>query len=119
MKKTIVAVSLAVLAGGAAHAQNTPAITTTQTMVSMCKNTGSSADQNFCHGFAQGVYETYVVSRHPRQNPEFICFKDPKPSRKQALDGFIAWTAKNPQFADKSAADTMLRYLAGAYPCKS
>ena len=119
MKKAIVAISLAFLASGAAQAQNNPGVTTTQTLAKTCSATSNASDQAFCHGFGQGVYETYVMSRHPKRSPEFICFKDKRPSRDQVMMDFVAWTAKNPQFADKSAADTLLRYLAGVYPCKS
>lgn len=119
MKKAIIAASLAFLAMGAAQAQNIPSVTTTKTLINACTATTSAADQAFCHGFGQGVYETYVMSRHPKRSPDFICFKEKRPKRDQVMADFIAWNAKNPQFAEKSAADTLLRYLAGAYPCKS
>lgn len=117
MKTALIAASLAALAMGTANAQTTPTVITTKTLVAACQNTASTADQGFCHGFAQGVYDTYSMSRHPKRNPEFICFKNQKPSRQQAMADFLAWTEKNPQYADKSAADTLLRYLASAFPC--
>lgn len=119
MNKAILAAGLAAVSMGAAHAQNAPTLVTTQTFVTACQNASSPSDQSFCHGFAQGVYDTYVMSRHPKRNPEFICFKDQRLTRQQALSDFLTWTGKNPQFAEKSAADTILRYLAGTYPCKS
>lgn len=119
MKTAIIAASLATLAIGSANAQATPTVVTTKTLVAACQNKASTTDQAFCHGFAQGVYDTYTMSRHPVRSPEFICFKDQKPTRQQAMTGFLAWADENPQYADKSAADTLLRYLAGAFPCKS
>jgi len=119
MKTALIAASLAALAMSTVNAQTTPTVVTTKALVSACQNSASTADQAFCHGFAQGVFDTYSMSRHPSRNPEFICFKDQSPSRKQTMTDFLAWTEKHPQYADRSAADTLLRYLASAFPCKS
>ena len=100
-------------------AKDTPkASTTTQQYVAMCQNKADAAAQNFCHGFGQGVYETYLITRHPKRAKPFVCIPQPGQSRQDAVDGFIGWSAKNPQFNDASAADTILRYLGETYPCK-
>ena len=112
--------SASLIAGFApAMAQQTPkASTTTEQYVAYCNNKSDVAAQNFCHGFGQGVYETYVVSRHPKNAPNFICLQQNGGSRQQYIDDFVKWTAANARFNQMSAADTILRYLGETYPCK-
>lgn len=107
------------LASAATYAQDVPkASTTTEQYVAMCQNKSDSAAQNFCQAFGQGVYETYLITRHPKRAKHFICIPEPGRSRQEMLDHFVSWTAKNPQFNNMSAADTILRYLGESYPCK-
>jgi hypothetical protein len=94
------------------------ASTTTQEYVAMCSKKGDIAAQNFCHGFGQGVYETYLVTRHPKKAPAFICAENSKNTRQDYIDGFVKWSASDPKFNQMSAADTILRYLAETAPCK-
>jgi hypothetical protein len=102
-----------------AMAQQAPkASITTEQYVAYCNNKSDIAAQNFCHGFGQGVYETYVVSRHPKNAPHFVCLQPAGASRQQYIDGFVKWTAANARFNQLSAADTILRYLGETYPCK-
>jgi hypothetical protein len=102
-----------------AMAQQAPkASTTTEQYVAHCNNKTDIAAQNFCHGFGQGVYETYLVSRHPKNAPNFICLEPKGNTRQQYIDGFVKWTAANARFNQMSAADTILRYLGETYPCK-
>lgn len=119
MKKLLLATGLSLLAASATFA--TPAnseVIATGALVSMCKNKANAAEQNFCHGFSQGVYDFYVASRHPTKNPPFVCIKTPHPTRGVVIDNFVAWSAANPKFNQASAADTLMRYMAGTYPCK-
>lgn len=117
MKKFLAAAGVSVfgLAGGlgSAHAINV----NTQEMISICQDRAESA-QNFCNGYAQGVYDMYVSNVHPTRNPAFICFPNPGPSRAEVIKGFIAWASGQPQFNGLPAADTMMRYLGTTYPCK-
>ena len=72
MKKQIALLCLAV-ASATVSAQQAPAAnTTTEKFVTMCANTADVAAQNFCNGYGQGVYETYLVTRHPKNAPGFI-----------------------------------------------
>jgi len=119
MNKRVLASSLSLLAAGfifSAPAKSE--ILTTGALVEMCQATDNVAAQNFCHGFNQGVYDTYVASRHPDNNPPFICFPDPGPTRGTVIDNFVDWAENNPQFTNVAAADTVLRYLAGTYACQ-
>jgi hypothetical protein len=107
------------LGSATAMAQDVPkAQTTTAQFVAFCQNKSNVAEQNFCNGFGQGVYETYLITRHPQKAPPFVCMGSPAPTRQDAIDAFVKWSAANPKFNDASAADTILRYLGQTYPCK-
>jgi hypothetical protein len=101
-----------------ASAQAPKASTSTQDYVAMCSKKTDVAAQNFCHGFGQGVFETYLITRHPKKAPAFICAENSKNTRQDYIDGFMKWSASNPKFNEMSAADTILRYLAETLPCK-
>lgn len=120
MKTKIFALGACALLLGAtsASAQTPKASTTTQEYVAMCTKTTDVSAQNFCHGFSQGVYETYLITRHPKRAPNFICANQSKNTRQDYINGFVKWSAANPIFNQSSAADTILRYLAETLPCK-
>ena len=101
-----------------ATAQVPRASTTTQEFVALCTKTSDISSQNFCHGFGQGVYETYLITRHPKRAPNFICAENSKGTRQDYINGFVKWSSLNPKFNQLSAADTILRYLAETLPCK-
>lgn len=119
MKKFLLAsgVTLLTMAGGlgTAHAINV----STAEMVTICQDTGNNAAQNFCNGYAQGVYDMYVSDIHPTANPAYVCFPDPGPTRAAVISGYVAWASKATEYSRLPAADTMMRYLATTYPCKS
>lgn len=121
MKFKFAAASACVMLLGAtsiANAQVPKASTTTQEYVAMCSKTNDVSAQNFCHGFGQGVYETYLITRHPKRAPAFICAEKSQSTRQDYINGFVKWSASNPKFNQSSAADTILRYLAETLPCK-
>ncbi|MCF8173585.1 MAG: hypothetical protein K9J49_14230 [Candidatus Methylopumilus sp.] len=118
MKKHIALLCLA-LASATTSAQQAPAATTTtEKFVGLCTSTADAAAQNFCHGYSQGVYETYLVTRHPQKAPAFVCAQTSTLTRQQHIDNFIKWSAAHPQFKQASASDTILRYLGETFPCK-
>lgn len=118
MKKLLLAsgVTIFALAGGmgTAHAVNI----STADLVSICKDKGNAASQQFCNGYAQGVYDMYVSSIHPTKNPAYVCFPNPGPSREAVIDGYVSWASKVTEFNRLPAADSMMRYLATTYACK-
>ena len=120
MKPVLLVCSLALaMTSAVSAAKDTPkASTTTQQFVAMCQNKADGAAQNFCHGFAQGAYETYLITRHPQRAKHFICIPEPGQSRQDMINAFIGWSSNHPQFNNMSAADTILRYLGESYPCK-
>ncbi|MEI6837302.1 MAG: Rap1a/Tai family immunity protein [Alcaligenaceae bacterium] len=118
MKKQLALLCLAIASATCAAQQAPVASTTTEKFVGLCANTSDSAAQNFCHGFGQGVYETYLISRHPKTAPNFVCAQNSTLTRQQHIDNFMKWSESRPQFKQASAADTILRYLGETFPCK-
>ncbi|MEN9590008.1 MAG: hypothetical protein RLZZ481_1794 [Pseudomonadota bacterium] len=118
MRKKIALLCLT-FASAVTFAQQAPSTTTTtEKFVGLCANSTDVAAQNFCHGYGQGVYETYLVTRHPKNAPDFICAQTATLTRQQHIDNFIKWSAAHPQFKQASASDTILRYLGETFPCK-
>jgi len=120
MKKQLALLFLAV-ASATTSAQPTPApaaTTTTEKFVSLCANTTDVAAQNFCHGYSQGVYETYLVTRHPQKALSFVCAQNSTLTRQDHINNFMKWSVAHPQFKQASASDTILRYLGETFPCK-
>jgi len=66
----------------------------------------------FCHGYAVGAWQYYEAAGR-----KFLCVPTPRPSRRQAIDGFIDWAAKHSQYMQEGAVQTLFKYLAEAYPC--
>lgn len=124
MKKTLLIAGLTAgltfgLSSFAQADTNSPGVLLTAPYVAACQNKANAGDQNFCHGFGQGVYDMYLMSRHPKKAPAYVCPPTPGPKRAEVLDDFVAWASQNTQYADKSAADTLMRYLANRFPCET
>lgn len=125
MKKILVATCIVLAGTTSAIAQTSKksnavpkAHTSTQVFVEMCEKKSDGAAQNFCNGFGQGVYETYLITRNPKNARPFICLENNAMTRQEHIDGFIKWTKTSPQYNQMSAADTILRYMGETYPCK-
>ena len=87
----------------------------TQELLQDCKGTNGTFIT--CEIYGQAVYDTYLVTRTSKTAPEFICLKQPAPTRKEVIQEFIGWAEKNTQYAADPAADSVLRFLAGKFPC--
>ncbi|MCW5700063.1 MAG: hypothetical protein KIT00_09495 [Rhodospirillales bacterium] len=74
---------------------------------------------HFCHGFASGAYHYYKVEALSNPAKEFICFKEPMPTRTSVLNDFVGWLHENPQYKSNEAVDVLFRYLGETYPCKN
>jgi hypothetical protein len=87
----------------------------TAAFVALCQNRADVDAQNFCFGFGEGVYQSFIVQRGPKAKPS-ICL--PKGvSRDAVLVEFLLWTQAHPQYSADYAAKTILRFLGGRYPC--
>ena len=89
----------------------------TAALVDLCKNLDDIDGQNFCFGFGEGVYQTYLASRNPKLKPS-ICFPSNSSTREAILQEFLAWNQANPQFNQERAAKTLVRFFETNYSCK-
>ena len=123
MKKTILMAGAALISvsafAAAPVAQPPQRVTSTGEMVQLCKDKANAQLQAYCNGFGQGVYDSYLVTRHPKAAPSKICVKQPAPHRQQVLDEYVAWAEANPQTKDMPAAESALRFLAERFPCST
>ena len=87
----------------------------TAAFVALCQNRADIEAQNFCFGFGEGVYQSFVMQRSPNAKPT-ICV--PKGmSRDSVLSDFLVWTQARPQYNGDYAAKTIIRFLSSRYPC--
>ncbi len=87
----------------------------TAAFVALCQNRADVEAQNFCFGFGEGVYQSFVMQRSPNAKPT-ICV--PKGmSRDTVLFDFLVWTQARPQYNGDYAAKTIIRFLGSRYPC--
>ncbi len=124
MKKTILIASTALLSASAfaaapAAQQPTHRATSTAEMVALCKDKANAPVQAYCNGFGQGVYDTYLVTRHPKFAQNKICVSQPAPQRQQVLDEYVTWAGNKPEIKDMPAAESALRFLTERFPCAS
>ncbi len=87
----------------------------TAAFVALCLNRADVEAQNFCFGFGEGVYQSFVMQRGP-SSKSTICV--PKGmSRDTVLSEFLVWTQARPQYNGDYAAKTIMRFLNSRYPC--
>ncbi|MBU3622222.1 Rap1a/Tai family immunity protein [Polynucleobacter sp. AP-Latsch-80-C2] len=91
----------------------------TQELAGVCGDQSSPQPQIYCDVYGQGVYDSYLVTRHPKKAPDFICVVQPAPSRREVMNQFIDWVKQNPGYNTAPAADTLLRFLAVRFSCES
>ncbi len=115
MKKQILLMVFTTLALGLSTGSQAANMISTQELLKDCKG----ANGTFITGeiYGQAVYDTYLVTRNPKSAPEFICVKQPAPTRKEVIQEFVKWAEANTKYAADPAADSILRFLAGKFPC--
>ena len=116
---TLCVVSTVMLMQSTAFAQaNLPkGDASTAALVDLCKNLDDVDGQNFCFGFGEGVYQTYLANRNPKMKSN-ICFAGNAGTREDILREFLAWSQVHPQFNPERAAKTLVRFFEAKYPCK-
>jgi hypothetical protein len=122
VKKILILTSAAMLslpafAAAPATQQDSVRVLSTTELVGLCKQKNDAQAVSFCNGFGEGVYESYLVTRHPKKAPSNVCVKQPAPTRQQVVDEFVVWAEKNAQYNDKPAAEAALRFMAQRFPC--
>lgn len=89
----------------------------TKALVELCQNANDIDAQNFCFGFGEGVYQSYLANRNPKIKPS-ICFSGEAGTRETILQEFLSWNQRNPQFNQERASKTLVRFFEAQYPCK-
>ncbi len=115
MKKQILLMVMTSAILGFSSASQAANMFSTQELLQDCK--GANGTFITCEIYGQAVYDTYLVTRNPKSAPEFICVKQPAPTRKEVIQEFVKWADANTKYAGEPAADTILRFLAGKFPC--
>lgn len=72
---------------------------------------------HFCEGFASGAWQYYELTT-ARSKP-FVCLPEPRPSRDEAVAGFVVW-AQDPSRAEHMTApavEALFRFLNEKWPC--
>jgi hypothetical protein len=97
-------------------------VATTRDLVQLCEAaptdpTGIAA-LHFCHGFAVGAYQYHQIAAAAENKPPLFCEPTPRPSRNEAIAGFVAWAKQNPKAMETPPVEGIFRYLAQRYPCR-
>jgi hypothetical protein len=116
MKKLTIVASIATIAISLSAGVQAASAISTEELMSYCKSTDSSSFVT-CEIYGQAVYDTYLVTRHPKFAPNTICVKQPAQPRKEVIQEYIAWSDANPKLAKLPAAETILRFLSTKFPC--
>jgi uncharacterized caspase-like protein len=120
MKKiTMFLTSLIVCSSSVLASLDGAKVISTKELVGVCTDQSSAQQQVYCDVYGQGVYDSYLVTRHPKNAHEFICVAQPAPTRHDVMNQFTDWVRQNPRFNNDPAADTLLRFLAFRFPCAS
>lgn len=108
---------------GAAVTQEDFLVRNTGSLVSLCSVTAQDpmAVQalHFCHGYIAGVADQYQAMGSPRPGePPPYCLPEPRPTRVQAIEMFVAWVKANPGEARADAVDSLFRFARTTWPCQ-
>ena len=127
--RTTIAAAMAALSlsaaapAGAAVTQDDFLVRTTAGLVSLCtagpQDPMGSQALHFCHGYVAGVADQYQSMGAPRPGePPPYCLPQPRPTRSQAIELFVAWVKANPAEANAEAVDSLFRFARATWPCK-
>lgn len=73
---------------------------------------------NFCHGYLMAVAQFHAeLTREGGPMGPFFCLARLLPSVATITSGFVAWAQANPQYAQTSAAEGVVRFASQASPC--
>jgi hypothetical protein len=97
-------------------------VATTADLVRLCEATPSDATGiaalHFCHGFAVGAYQYHQIVAAAEKKPPLFCEPKPRPTRNEAIAGFLSWAKQNPGAMKAPPVEGIFRYLAQYYPCR-
>ena len=91
-------------------------------LVRLCEAVPSDATGiaalHFCHGFTVGAYQYHQIVAAAENKRPLFCEPKPRPTRNEAIAGFISWAKQNPGAMDTPPVEGIFRYLAQHYPCR-
>lgn len=95
----------------------------TQDVVDICTTPESdpmyTAAVAFCQGYLVGAYQYHkALFDHSSRRP-VVCFEEPRPTRTQAIERFIAWVKAHPDYGSEAPAEALTKFLVETYPCPS
>jgi hypothetical protein len=95
---------------------------TTQDLVDVCSvkpgDPHYEGALGFCHGFEEGAVQYYLEVAAGSPEEAFVCLPEPRPSRADVMQWFLAWARENPQYAKERPVDGFFRFLAATWPCR-
>ncbi|MCI0655256.1 MAG: hypothetical protein L0Y39_12390 [Methylococcaceae bacterium] len=74
---------------------------------------------HFCHGYLVGAFHYYRAQETGPKGSKFLCIPEPKPTRNEAIDRFIAWAQQHPEYRNEVPVETEFRFLIESWPCKN
>ena len=86
-------------------------------LANICNDFANTESKNYCDIYGQGVYDAYLVTRHPSGASEFICVMQPAPVRREVMAQYMDWLSLNHHYDHVPAADSFLRFLSVRFPC--
>lgn len=93
----------------------------TQDLVDLCSAPESDplqdASIHFCHGFVSGSWQYHEAQANGPKGVRLVCPPTPLPTRNEAVAGFLAWSAANPQYMTEPAVESLFRFLTDKWPC--
>jgi hypothetical protein len=124
--KVIAVITLAVAATPAAPraqtSQDNFLVRNTGDLVALCSSQREdalyTAAQNFCQGYAVGLYQGIMAEQSALSDPLF-CPKAQMPTRNEAIKSFVEWAQASPSRLQTSAVEGVTAFLAERLPCKA
>ena len=93
----------------------------TQDVVDICTTAESdplyAAAMGFCQGYLVGAYQYHVALFGVGKSHSVVCFTEPKPTRTQAIERFIAWVKGHPEYGKERPAESLTKFLVETWPC--
>jgi hypothetical protein len=71
----------------------------------------------FCHGYLVGAYQYHVALFGVGKSHSVVCLTEPRPTRTQAIERFIAWVKAHPEYGTEKPAESLTKFLVETYPC--
>ena len=71
----------------------------------------------YCVGYLTGAYHHYKASVEIGSARPIVCMTGAEPSRKEAIEQFVAWAKAHPEHGNQLAVDSLFRFLGEKHPC--